>query len=68
MRVYAGSHPPRQAAARVLDQDEADRMLAAYRSRHPQAWQRMRPVLEDTLGAQISDTNTPLPMVELRLS
>ncbi|MGZ4514936.1 MAG: nitroreductase family deazaflavin-dependent oxidoreductase [Mycobacterium sp.] len=67
VRVYAGSHPPGQATARVLDQDEADRTLAAYRSRHPQAWERMRPVLEDTLGAPIGDTNTPLPMVELRL-
>ncbi|HTX95296.1 MAG TPA: nitroreductase family deazaflavin-dependent oxidoreductase [Mycobacterium sp.] len=67
VRVYAGSHAPRGAAARVLDQDEADRTLAAYRSRHPRAWQRMRPVLEQTLGVPISDTATPLPLVELRL-
>jgi deazaflavin-dependent oxidoreductase (nitroreductase family) len=65
--VYVGSHAPRRATARVLDQEETDRMLAAYRSRHPRAWERFRPVLEETLGAPISDTNTPLPMVELRL-
>ena len=68
VRVYAGSHAPRPATARVLDQAEADRTLAAYRSRHPQAWERMRPVLEETLGTPISDTDTPLPMVEFRLN
>lgn len=67
VRVYAGSHAPRPAAARVLDQDEADRTLAAYRTRHPKAWERMRPVLEQTLGAPITDTGTPLPLVELKL-
>ena len=67
VRVYAGSHAPRTAAARVLTTPEADRTLAAYRARHPRAWQRMRPVLEDTLGVPITDTDTPLPLVELRL-
>ncbi|ETZ54716.1 deazaflavin-dependent oxidoreductase, nitroreductase family protein [Mycobacterium avium MAV_120709_2344] len=67
VRVYAGSHPPRAATARVLDQAEADRALAAYRTRHPRAWERMRPVLEETLGVPITDTGTPLPMVELKL-
>lgn len=68
VRVYAGSHGPRPATARVLDQDEADRALAAYRDRHPLAWQRLRLVLEETLGTPITDTDTPLPMVEFRLS
>jgi deazaflavin-dependent oxidoreductase (nitroreductase family) len=67
VRVYAGSHAPRRATARVLDQQEADRALAVYKSRHPRAWEQMHPVLEDTLGTPITDTNTPLPMVELRL-
>jgi deazaflavin-dependent oxidoreductase (nitroreductase family) len=52
---------------RVHDQQEPDRTLAAYRGRHPRAWERFRPVLEDTLGAPITDTDSPLPMVELRL-
>lgn len=67
VRVYAGSHAPRGATARVLDQQEADRTLASYVSRHRKAWDRMRPVLEETLGAPITETDTPLPMVELRL-
>lgn len=67
VRVYAGSHAPRPAAARVLDQHEADRTLADYRTRHPKTWERMRPVLEDTLGEPITDTDTPLPLVELKL-
>lgn len=67
VRVYVGSRAPRRATARVLDQHEADRTLAAYRGRHRKAWEQMRPVLEETLGAPITDTDTPLPMVELRL-
>ncbi|MFY2861483.1 nitroreductase family deazaflavin-dependent oxidoreductase [Mycobacterium sp. THU-M104] len=67
VRVYAGSHAPRRATARILDQEEVDRALAVYRSRHSRAWQQLRPVLEDMLGVAIADTGTPLPMVELRL-
>lgn len=67
VRVYAGSHAPRSATARVLDQQEADRALAGYLSRHRKAWDKMRPVLEQTLGVPITETNTALPMVELRL-
>ena len=67
VRVYAGSHAPRRATARILDQQEADRALAAYVSRHRKAWEQMRPVLEETLGVPITETDTPLPLVELRL-
>ena len=67
VRVYVGSHPPRRGTARVLPQDEADRALAAYVSRHRRAWEQMRPVLEETLGVPITETDTPLPLVELRL-
>jgi deazaflavin-dependent oxidoreductase (nitroreductase family) len=67
VRVYVGSHAPRRGIARVLDRQHADRTLAAYRGRHPRSWERFRPVLEETLGEPITDTNTPLPMVELRL-
>jgi hypothetical protein len=65
--VHVGSRAPRHATARVLDQPETDQMLAAYRGRHSRAWERFRPVLEETLGAPITDTGSPLPMVELRL-
>ncbi len=66
VRVYVGGHAPRRATARILEKAEADRTLAAYRDRHPQAWERFRPVLENTLGAPITDTDSPLPIVELR--
>ncbi|MCV7399045.1 nitroreductase family deazaflavin-dependent oxidoreductase [Mycobacterium fragae] len=67
VRVYAGSRRPAAATARVLTQSEADRALAVYVGRHPRAWQRFKGVLEETLGSPITETNTPLPMVELRL-
>ncbi|PIB79132.1 nitroreductase [Mycobacterium celatum] len=67
VRVYTGSRAPAAATARVLTQDEADRALAAYISRHPRAWAGFKGVLEKTLGRPITETNTPLPMVELRL-
>ena len=67
VRVYAGSHAPRRARARVLNQHEADQTLTTYRNRHRKTWERFRPVLEQTLGAPITETDNPLPMVELRL-
>jgi deazaflavin-dependent oxidoreductase (nitroreductase family) len=67
VRVYAGSRPAAEASARVLTQGEADSALRDYISRHPQAWNRFRPVLERTLGGPITDTDTALPIVELRL-
>lgn len=66
MRVYVGSHAPTPATTRALDQDEADRVLAEYRSKRPQMWARFKPVLEGTLDQPITDTDTPLPMVVLR--
>jgi deazaflavin-dependent oxidoreductase (nitroreductase family) len=67
VRVYAGSRRPAAATARVLTQSEADRTLAVYVGRHPRAWRRFKDVLEETLESPITETNTPLPMVELRL-
>ncbi|HEY2447384.1 MAG TPA: nitroreductase family deazaflavin-dependent oxidoreductase [Mycobacterium sp.] len=67
VRVYAGSRAPMPATARIMTQQEADRALSAYVSRHPRAWERFRPVLERTLGRPITHTDTPLPIMELRL-
>jgi len=67
VRVYTGSRAPKPATARIMTQQEADRALGAYAKRHPQAWQRFKPVLERTLGSPIAETNTALPIVELRL-
>lgn len=67
VRVYAGGRSPSSATARILTRQESDRALGDYVSRHPQAWNRFKPVLERTLGSSISETNTALPIVELRL-
>lgn len=67
VRVYAGSRRPAPASARVLDQSEADRALGAYIERHPRSWEQFSAVLEQTLGQPVTATNTPLPLVELRL-
>ncbi|MGA8546671.1 MAG: nitroreductase family deazaflavin-dependent oxidoreductase [Mycobacterium sp.] len=67
VRVYTGSRAPVPATARILNPPEADRALGAYIAAHPQAWERFRPVLERTLGSPITETDTPLPIVELRL-
>ncbi|MDP7702420.1 nitroreductase family deazaflavin-dependent oxidoreductase [Mycobacterium sp. TY815] len=67
VRVFVGSHAPAPATARILNPDEVDRVLARYRDRHPRAWQQFKHVLAETLGAPITDTGAPLPMVELRL-
>ncbi|OBI48648.1 nitroreductase [Mycobacterium kyorinense] len=67
VRVYVGSRAPAPATARVLNKAEADQALAGYISRRPRAWEQFKPVLEQTLGAPITETDTPLPIVELRL-
>jgi len=67
VRIYTGSRAPLAATARIMAQQEADRALGAYASRHPRAWERFKPVLEHTLGSPITETETPLPIVELRL-
>lgn len=68
VRVYAGSRRPAPATARVLDAPDADRALAGYIQRHPGAWAQFKGVLEQTLGAEITETNTPLPLVELHIA
>jgi deazaflavin-dependent oxidoreductase (nitroreductase family) len=68
VRVYTGSRAPAPATARIMTQHEADRALSAYAKRHPRAWERFRPVLEHTLGSPITETETPLPIVELRIA
>ena len=67
VRVYAGSRAPMPATARIMTPQEADRALSAYARRHPRAWARFKPVLERTLGSPITETDSPLPIVELRL-
>jgi deazaflavin-dependent oxidoreductase (nitroreductase family) len=67
VRVVVGSAPPQPATARVLDQTEARSALETYARSHPIAWRSLRPVFESTLGTQISDDGTELPLVGLTL-
>ena len=67
VRVAVAGHGPRAATARRLPAAEADAVLAGYVSRHPRAWAKFKNVLENTLGTAISEHDTALPMVELRL-
>lgn len=68
VRVYVRSHRPAAAAARVLSTAEADAVLAAYVARYPRAWNRLKPVIENTLGTAIAEQDTELPMIELHLT
>jgi hypothetical protein len=63
-------HSGQSAGARVRQQPCArprHRALATYIDRHPRAWERFKGVPKETLGCEITETNTPLPIVELRL-
>lgn len=68
VRVHVGSRAPAEAVARRLDPAEADASLRAYIERRPRAWERFKPVVENTLEAPIDDEGTNLPLVELRLT
>ncbi len=67
VRVWLGSHRPVSGVAHVLEPSRADAVLATYRESHPATWEQFKLVLEQTLGEPITDTDTPLPMVEIRL-
>lgn len=67
VRVWLGSRRPAAGVAHPLDQSGVDRVLADYRTRHAKTWEQFKLVLEETLGQPITDTNAPLPMVEIRL-
>jgi deazaflavin-dependent oxidoreductase (nitroreductase family) len=65
VRVYIGSAKPVPAIARPLSAAEAAEALERYAAAHPRAWNSLRPVLEETLGARIDAEGTSLPMVAL---
>lgn len=68
VRVFIGGHAPRPAIAYILDPSDARAALQAYAHDHPRAWRNLRPVFESTLGAEISDDGTTLPLVCLEAS
>ena len=63
VRVYVGGHGPRAATAEVLEPVDSRAALHAYASKHPRAWRSLRPVFESTLGADIDEDGTTLPLV-----
>ncbi|MGH3675311.1 MAG: nitroreductase family deazaflavin-dependent oxidoreductase [Mycobacterium sp.] len=67
VRVSVAGDVSIPASARMLPQGEADAALQAYIRRHRRAWDALKPIIETTLGTQINDRDTALPMVELEL-
>jgi deazaflavin-dependent oxidoreductase (nitroreductase family) len=65
VRVYVASRRPQPATARLLGPEQAAGTLRRYAAAHPQAWQRLEPVLERTLGVPISEAGTSLRLVRL---
>jgi deazaflavin-dependent oxidoreductase (nitroreductase family) len=65
VRVSVGWLVSVPAHARTLESGEADTALQAYIQRHRKAWETMKPALEATLGEEITEHNTPLPIIEL---
>jgi deazaflavin-dependent oxidoreductase (nitroreductase family) len=68
VRVTRGSRRPARAVARVLPEDEARTVMRRYADRHPRAWERFRPILDDTLGTPIDLDGTLPPLVALDLT
>lgn len=67
VRIYLASHLPALAIASRLDADPAAAALSRYAAAHPQSWAKLRPVLEQTLGARINDHDTELPVIVIEL-
>jgi deazaflavin-dependent oxidoreductase (nitroreductase family) len=61
VRVYLRSGEPVSATARPLPREEASAALAHYKTRHPKAWAKAKPVCEAALGATIDQ----MPFVAL---
>lgn len=67
VRVYLASRKPAPAVAHRLDAGPAAVSLTRYSAAHPRSWAKLRPVLEQTLGARIDEDGTELPMIVLDL-
>lgn len=68
VRVSIGAHAPQAATARTLTADESRAAVRAYAATHPRAWRSLRPVFEATLGAEIDQDGTSLPLVCLDIN
>lgn len=65
VRVWFKGRAPKSALARELSAADRADVLGSYAARHPRSWDRLRPVLEETLEAPIDTDGTNLPMVAL---
>ncbi len=65
-RVWVGARRATPAVARRLGDEQADLALAAYITRHPRAWARLRPIIQRTLGRPVS-RGSDLPLIALVL-
>ncbi len=67
VRLYLGSRRPAPAIGRTLTGEQSTSALTAYANAHPRAWRTLKPVLETTLGEQIDEQKTKLPLVAFDL-
>jgi deazaflavin-dependent oxidoreductase (nitroreductase family) len=67
VRVTVGSHRPRAAVTHVLTPTDAADALGAYRAAHPRAWTALKHVLTETLGEQVRDDASNVPLVGIDL-
>lgn len=65
VRVYLASRASVPATARRLDEAAGADALGRYAYAHPRAWAKLRPVLEGTLGVNIAEHGTELPMIAI---
>jgi deazaflavin-dependent oxidoreductase (nitroreductase family) len=65
VRIYVHSRRPAAATASVLTAEQGADALGAYAFAHPHAWRTVKPVFEATLGAEIGERATTLPLVAL---
>jgi deazaflavin-dependent oxidoreductase (nitroreductase family) len=63
VRLWTGSRKPAPAMASILTSSQTRAALAAYAAARPRTWATLKPALEHTLGAELTD----LPMVALDL-
>jgi deazaflavin-dependent oxidoreductase (nitroreductase family) len=67
VRVYLGSRRPEPAVAGLMTTEQASAALRSFAAGHPRSWAALRPVLEATLGTPVSEHETGLPLLSLRL-
>lgn len=68
VRVTVGSHRPRSAVTHMMTPTEASVTLRAYRAAHPRAWTALAHVLTETLGEQVRDDGSNIPVVSIDLT